>query len=222
MRGAIVTLALLAVFTAPPLGGVRAALGQPYIEQNVHVIQQRPFLRRHRVEVAPYFALATNEVLFLQLGPGGAINFYPLDRLAIGGSYTKYFTQETGLYDSIQTDFRTFPEKWEIDFFAGGHVSYTFLDGKFLLLNSSIVHFDAYFIAGMGVTRTNLSDTALTGSFGLGFHLFLTDWLTLNFEVRDYIFQEKFKAGERIINNVMLQTGLSFFIPFRSQYRYPR
>lgn len=213
----VLLVGLLPVAWTPP-----AAAQQPGFEQNIRVVQQRTFLRRGRLELAPYFALSTNETLFLHLGAGGELNYHILENLMIGASGVKYFSSETDLFGSVEDDFRVFPEKWQLDWYAGGHVAWAFLYGKFILVGSMIVHFDAYVIGGMGVTRTSLSDTAITGNFGVGTRFFLTDWLTFNLEVRDYLFQEDFQAGSRIVNNVMLQAGFSIFIPFGFDYRYPK
>jgi outer membrane beta-barrel protein len=225
MRTVIASFAaLLLLGVIPDVAGVwtPGASAQTGFEENIRVVQQRTFLRRGRVEVAPYFALSTNETLFLHLAAGGSLNYHILENLFIGASGVKYFSQETDLFQDVQDHFRVYPEKWELDWYAGGHVAWAFLYGKFILVNSLIVHYDAYVIAGMGVTRTSLSDTAITGNFGVGSRIFLTDWLTFNLEVRDYLFQEDFKAGSRIVNNVMFQAGFSVFIPFGFDYRYPK
>lgn len=222
MRGVLVSLAALALIAGLFQGGPSAALAQEGLEENIRVIQQRPFLRKGRVEVAPYFALVTNENLFWHLGAGGVINYHILENLSVGLQYTKYFSFERDLYQSVQDDFRVFPEKYELDFYAGGHVAYVPFYGKFVLVGSAIVHWDAYVIAGAGVTRTSRSDWAVTGNFGAGTRLFLTKWLTFNIEVRDYIMKEEYLARSEIVNNVILHTGLSFFIPFGFDYRYPK
>lgn len=222
MRTLITLLAVLTVLSGATWGGVPTASAQQGFEQNIRVIQQRPFLRKYRVEVAPYFAVVMNDAMFQHIGAGGVVNFHILDNLFIGAHYTKYFSSEKDLWSSIQDDFRVFPEKWELDFYAGGHVAYAPFYGKFILFNSWILHWDTYLLAGAGVTRTSLSSAKFTGNFGLGARIFLTRWLTLNLEVRDYIFQEDYKAGSRVVNNVLFQTGLSVFIPFGFDYRYPK
>ncbi len=222
MRGVLVSLAALALVAGlfPGTGGT--ALAQQGFEENIRVIQQRPFLRKGRVEVAPYFAFATNENLLWHLGAGGVVNYHILETLSVGLQYTKYFTLERDLYRSIQEDFRVFPEKWSLDFYTGAHISYVPFYGKFILVGSAIVHWDAYVIAGAGVTRTSRTDFAFTGNFGVGTRLFLTRWLSFNIELRDYIMKAEYLNGSEIVNNVILQTGLSFFIPFGIEYRYPK
>lgn len=215
-------VALLLVLVTVGIAPTPAHAQTDTFEENIRIIQQRPFLRRNRVEVAPYFGLSLNDTLFLHLGAGVVANYHILENLFIGGSYVKYFSMERSLFETVEEDFRVYPEKWELDFYAGGHIAYVPIYGKFIFAGSAIAHYDVYVIAGAGVTRTSLSDTAVTGNVGVGTRFFLTRWLTLNFEVRDYIYQEEFKAGSQIVNNVVLQTGLSFFIPFGFDYRYPR
>ena len=223
MRKLAVAIVAMSIAVGLPHLTVPAASAQQSFEkEDIVVIQQRPFVRKGRFEVAPYFAVATNETLFVHLGVGALLNYHILENLSVGASYVKYFTMETPLFDSIQKDYRVYPELWELDFYTGLHVTYAPIYGKMILAGSAIVHYDVYAIAGGGVTRTSLTDWAFTGNFGVGARFFLTRWMTFNLEVRDYIFQENFNAGSRVINNVMLHVGLSFFIPFDFSYRLPK
>lgn len=221
LRTVIISLVAGAVVSALPWGPPEA-LAQEGVEEDIRVIQQRPFLRKGRGELAPYFAFAMNETLFTHLGVGIVVNYHILENLSVGASYAKYFSHERELFQDVQDDYRVYPEKWELDWYAGGHVAYVPVYGKFILFNSAIVHWDAYLIAGLGATRTSITDAAFTGNLGLGSRLFLAEGLTLNFEVRDYIFEEDFKGGARVVNNVMLQVGLSIFLPWSVSYRYPK
>ena len=222
MRKLAVAFIAMSIAVGLPHVTVPAASAQESFEDDdIVVIQQRPFIRKGRFELSPFFAVATNETLFLHLGAGVVANYHILENLFVGGSYVKYFTFETDLFDEVQEDYRVYPELWELDFFFGVHVAYAPIYGKAIVANSAIVHYDVYLIAGAGVTRTSLTDWAPTGNFGVGTRFFLTRWLTLNLEVQDYIFQEEFNAGSRVINNVMFHVGLSFFMPDFS-YRMPK
>ena len=77
--------------------------------------------------------------------------------------------------------------------------------GKFAWFNKSILHWEIWASAGFGVTLTEViardparqdlafKNTSLTPNFGLGSRFFLTDWLTVNFALRDYLIIDRFE-----------------------------
>ena len=76
----------------------------------------------------------------------------------------------------------------------------------------------------------------ITPNVGASMRFFLAKWLTVNLGVRDYIFLDKFEPKQRdemmnttaeqakenadssLINNVMFQLGVSFWIPPTFEY----
>ena len=75
---------------------------------------------------------------------------------------------------------------------------------------------------------------------GLGGRLFLTDWLTLNVALRDYIIVDKFEppatmnpecntpdsckaaADSALVNNFMAYIGVGMYLPTKFTYKTPR
>ena len=74
---------------------------------------------------------------------------------------------------------------------------------------------------------------------GVGTHLFLSNWLTFNVAVKDYIFNDKFEptnrharrspstvvkanAESQFVHNMMLYAGIGLYLPTSFQYRTPR
>lgn len=183
----------------------------------ISVVQRRPVLKALRVEVAPVFGVSLNESLTRHIFVGGTLNFHILEQLFIGGSYQHYFGKTTSLFREVQTEYEVFPEKRVAKWAAFGHIGYAPIDGKFALFNSWVIHFDVYIFAGGGVTRT--TGNRPTGIFGVGSRMFMNKWLTINWEIRDQLYQEKFNAGKSIVNNVVFTVGLTFFIPFGFKYK---
>ena len=77
-------------------------------------------------------------------------------------------------------------------------------------------------------------NTALTPNFGIGSRFFLTDWLTVNFAIRDYIIPDKFEpiigttrtpatskanAESALVNNFMIYAGVGCTCPRSSPTR---
>ena len=83
--------------------------------------------------------------------------------------------------------------------------------------------------------------TALTVAPGIGTRIFLTDWLTFNFAIRDYVLADKYEpvpgpgeehcapasacktAGEAaLVNNFMIYAGIGMYLPTKFTYKTPR
>ena len=77
---------------------------------------------------------------------------------------------------------------------------------------------------------------ALTVAPGIGTRIFLTDWLTFNFAIRDYILADKFEpimdypdaatskanAEAALVNNFMIYAGIGMYLPTKFTYKTPR
>jgi outer membrane beta-barrel protein len=123
------------------------------------------------------------------------------------------------------------------------------LYGKFAMFNRNIFQWDSYIVGGVGVMRTRpltVVDPQIRsfeydyklsiGNPGIGFRVFLSKWLTVFMEVRDYIYLEKLEnkqvalGSERsnkatwlssdssIVNNVIASVGMTIYFPFRFDY----
>lgn len=195
-------------------------------QRQIHVYQRKPFMRNLRLEITPIFGVAINETLTTQLAGGGAMSFHITDEISIGGSYFKAFHEKNSGFDEVEDSFGVFPEKKFRDWYAGGHVSYVPVYGKFILFGAAIVHFDAYLVGGAGVMRTysvgSEGNNRISWNLGIGGRLFVTEWLTLNLELRDYMYIEEFKAGSSFMNNVTMHAGISIFAPFSYGYEYAK
>ncbi len=192
-------------------------------DKNIQVLQQKPFMRRLRAEVVPTFSVGLNETLTTHLGVGVQARFHVLDSLAIGGEYIHYFGSLSRLATEIGEDYQVYPEKRLIDWFAGGHVAWVPIFGKFVFPGAShVVYWDLFLVLGGGATHTGRTATRVTGDAGGGFRFAVLSFLTLNLEVRDYLYQETFGAGKKIMNNVVFTVGIGLFTPFGYTYDYPK
>jgi outer membrane beta-barrel protein len=188
-------------------------------ERDIYVLQQRPFLRALRLELSPQFGYTVNEPLFRYLQVASTVRFHINESWSVGGTYAHYFSDTSAATEKLQDEFALFPEKSLIQWYAGGEGSWVPIYGKLILFESWVVHWDAFLTVGAGVTKTWAPDLRFTASVGVGTRIFLTSWLTLTLELKDYIYQEPFKAGDRLINNVVFHSGLSIFFPFTWEYK---
>jgi len=212
---------LLGLLAAPAFGQETTADDS---EKYIRVIQQKPFIKALRLEIEPTFNLPINEQFTRHLGAGVQVRFHITDEWAIGADYIKYWGESTGLGDRVGEAFQVFPEERRMDFYVGGHLAYVPVQGKFLWFGSlgPVVYWDAYLIAGGGAAKTLFGNYHGSGNIGLGTRLGLTQWLTLNFEVRDYMYMENYAHDDKFVNNVVFTAGLGVFIPFTHKYVFEK
>lgn len=191
------------------------------LNDDVRVIQQRPILKALRFEALVGGGIAMADRMFDTYALTGTGRFHISEWVSIGATYTKYFTRESAVHDAVLGDFELFPEISKLQWYAGGDVSVVAFDGKFSVFGDGIAYWDIYTSLGGGAIVTSRSeDPKPAGMIGIGLRLFMTEWMTLTFELRDQLYFEKFNAGSEFVNNVTGQAGLTFFIPFSASYTY--
>jgi outer membrane beta-barrel protein len=84
------------------------------------------------------------------------------------------------------------------------------LPGESYLSRHQTFNNNFYFSAGIGATEF-ADDTRLTTSFGVGYQLLLTDFLSVNITAKEHIFKIDLLGEEKVSFNTELSTGISFF-----------
>jgi outer membrane beta-barrel protein len=193
------------------------------LESLVRVVQQRPVLKAGRFELLAGAGLVVNDDMYTHWLATATGRVHISEWISIGATYAKYFSEPSGLRDTVTQDFEVFPELSATRWYAGGDVTFVAIEGKFVFFDDVISYWDIYASIGGGVTVTSRSDDPKpTGMIGVGLRMYLTDWLTLTFELRDHMFIEEFNAGNEFVNNVVGQAGLTLFIPFGFDYEYAK
>lgn len=184
----------------------------------IRVIQRRPFLQSHRVEVSPFLGTNVNDSLVSAFIAGGTINYYITEYLALGvhGAYS--LGTETDLFDTVLENYELYPQVSKPKYLAELQFQYDPIYGKFTLFNSWIVPWDIYTLLGAGYTRTDLGGH-VTLAAGLGQRFYMNRWFTLNLELRDHIYNEDYPAGSELVNNLVFTTGVGFFLPPDFEYQ---
>lgn len=206
------------------MAAVGAAADEPVntSEAGIRVLQQKPFIKAMRFEIEPTFNLPINETATQHLGVGVQLRFHITDWVAIGAEYTKYFGWTREDSDGGLDNYVAYPRI--MDFYVGGSVSFVPLNGKFLWLGryGKPVYWDLYLTAGGGAQKTLDFNYHGSGNVGVGWRMAATQWLTLNFEIRDYMYMENYPGGDKFVNNVVFMFGLGFFMPFQHKYVHPK
>jgi outer membrane beta-barrel protein len=89
-------------------------------------------------------------------------------------------------------------------------VGYNILPGEVFLFSSRARPSQLFIIGGVGSTKF-VDQNKPTYNFGFGFRVFLTDYASLQLDLRDHMFSLDLLGKSRSTQNIELTTGLSFY-----------
>jgi outer membrane beta-barrel protein len=195
------------------------------VEDRVKSVQRKVYLKKHRFELAPYVAISLNDAYYSKFGLAVMGAYYLSDTLALSARFTSMQVIATSDAPIAKSTFqsRIFPSypQWSLM----GDAEWSPIYGKISIFNS-ILHIDAYILGGLGVVRTQTS--ALpgrgpnpAGDIGFGMRFVAKDWLAFNVALIDTAYFDT-PAGTtkgQLQNMLMLNAGVSLFIPFKSTGR---
>ncbi|HXU82845.1 MAG TPA: outer membrane beta-barrel domain-containing protein [Polyangia bacterium] len=216
--------------------------------EDIVVVPRKAFLKGGRLELAPFTSITLNDVLIRHYAFGGDLNFYLTDVFSIGIEGQYFIKERSQLEGLVGLQYNRIPTLNRYRYAAAFNFGYVPGYGKYTLFNKYIMHWDIFINAGVGAIWSEIiprvagdevfHTISLAPDFGVGTRFFLSDWLTISFAFRDYVFNDKFeptdrKQGEaienvqaraesRFVNNLMFTASLGFYLPTSFQYRTPR
>lgn len=133
-----------------------------------------------------------------------------------GGTYS--FNIETGLKEQLRQNFGVQPDAKgleQLDGFVETNYVLKPIYGKLSLFNRLLIYSEIFFNAGLAVAVYRGQDLLfLPGpSFGTGIRFFVWDWLSLRFDMRDYVLFNSVPLvdpNSSIENVLSLSAGISF------------
>jgi outer membrane beta-barrel protein len=219
--------------------------------EDIVVVPRKAFLKKYRLEIAPFAGITLNDPLIRHYSFGADLNFYVTDLLSVGVE-GQYFVKELSERESlVGLQYYLVPTLNKLKYHYALVLGYVPGYGKFGLFNKWIVHWDLTFSAGIGRIRTEIvprvfgdrsfTNDNITGQFGLGVRLFVLEWLTLNVTFRDYMYVDVFEYKDRqpgddvatvkklsenrqtqLVQNIMMFVSVGLYIPPSFTYRTPR
>ena len=218
----------------------------PLSWKDILVVVRKPFLKSRRTELFPMVGTTMNDNMIRHYTVGGELNYYLTDVLAIGVEGHYYKESFTEPFDLVARQARRLPTVNKYNWSAALDFHYVPVYGKFAVLDKKLITWEVFFTAGIGAGQSEVvpRDTKFPGftnllimpNIGASMRFFLAKWLTVNLGIRDYVFYDKFEPTDRsptmnatadqaksnadgaLINNVMFQFGLSFWLPTSFEY----
>jgi outer membrane beta-barrel protein len=175
--------------------------------EDIVVVPRKAFLKKSRVEIAPFAGITLNDPLIRHYSFGGDLNYYITDVLSIGVE-GQYFIKELSERESlVGLQYYLVPTLNKLKYHYALAFGYVPGYGKFGLFNKWIVHWDLTFALGAGMIKTEIIPRAFGNKsftnddiafhLGLGVRLFVLDWLTLSVTFRDYMYKDVFEVKNR-------------------------
>lgn len=211
--------------------------------RDIVVVMRKPFLKMQRLELMPMIGVTTNDNLIRHTQLGAQLNYFVTDVLAVGIEAAIFQDSLREPYDLIARQARRLPTVNRYNYNAGLNFHYTPVYGKFALFNQNIIHWDASFTAGVGLTESEIiprnpalqsfSNLLVTPTVGASMRVYFNDFLTFHLGLRDYVFLDRFEALDRteasgdaardnattaLVNHVVMHAGVSFWLPTSFSY----
>jgi outer membrane beta-barrel protein len=218
----------------------------PLSWQDIVVVIRKPFLKVRRTELTPFFGTTMNDNLIRHYTFGGELAYYLTDVLAVGIEGQAFLHSFQEPFDLVARQARRLPTVNEYKWSAALDFHYVPVYGKFAILDHRLVTWESYFTAGIGAGESEVipRDTKFPGftnllimpNVGASMRFFLSRWMTVSLGIRDYVFYDHFEPRNRsetnfataadakanaegsLINSVMFQIGVSFWIPTSFEY----
>jgi outer membrane beta-barrel protein len=216
----------------------------PLSWKDILVVVRKPFLKARRTELYPYVGTTMNDNMVRHYTVGGELAYYLTDVLAIGVEGNYYVRAFREPFDLVARQARRLPTVNEYNWSGALNFHYVPVYGKFAILDHRLVTWEVAFTAGIGAGQSEVvpRDTKFPGftnilimpNLGANMRFFIAKWLTVNAGIRDYVFYDKFEPTDRekfptaemaksnadgsLINNVMFQIGVSFWLPTSFEY----
>ncbi len=211
--------------------------------QDIVVVVRKPFLKVSRIEIQPSFGITMNDNIIRHYQLAGALNYYLTDVLAVGVEGQYYVKDLREPFDLVARQARRLPTVNQYNFGAALNFHYVPIYGKFAVLDKHIISWETSLTAGVGFTQSEViprdpalqpfKNTLITPNVGASMRFFISRFLTVHAGIRDYVFVDNFESVNRtepsgsiakenadssLVNNIMFQTGVSFWFPMSFEY----
>jgi outer membrane beta-barrel protein len=172
---------------------------------DIVVVPRKSFLKGGRLELSPFTGITINDNLIRHFVFGADLNYFLTDVFWIGLQGQYFIHQLTTTEELLGSEYNRASTLNQYLYGGALNFGYVPVYGKFALFNRSIISWEIWASAGVGVTITKViprdpandslafTNTDLTPNIGIGSRFFLLDWLTVNFALRDYFLPDKFE-----------------------------
>lgn len=146
----------------------------------------------------------------------------------VGAAYTYHLTEDAGIeasfaYSQVRSSVAarleqdrgvTVLPKEDRVYLAFTDLVWSPVHGKMRVFADSIIHFDLFGAAGVGIID-NATSFGVAGQVGLGSKIFLSKSWAIRLDVRDQIYKQQILSVRQYVQDFSLTLGVSVFLPTR-------
>jgi outer membrane beta-barrel protein len=173
-------------------------------------VQRRDFLKRHRFELAGVGGYYASDALSSTYIYGGALAYYPSEdfglELLVTRTPVRFRLEEPFSAFDLERHFQP-GAAWQ----AIGSLLWSPIHAKFKFSDTTIIHGDIFALAGFGRTFHE-SVLGLTWEAGFGLKLYVSRFVTLRLDLRDFLLPQEVLGRGRTTNNITIMGGFSVWL----------
>ncbi|MCK5690525.1 outer membrane beta-barrel domain-containing protein [Myxococcota bacterium] len=199
---------------------------QKSVRDIIKSVPRKPILKRRRFEFTGTSSLSLNDAYYQHVATGGGLTYWLHNAFGVGVRADWFFAHlRSDNLDVVRRSLISVPAVMELPrAFLLGELNWVPFYGKISLFDTNIIHFEVYTVAGVGAATPMDGTYSPSATFALGQRYILSDWMSLKFEVRDYIYVSSQEVDSHIHsdiqNYIMFNAGISIFFPFSFEYTY--
>lgn len=192
------------------------------LQDRIKAVSRKVFLKEDRFELTPFAGISTNDAFFRRWTVGTRASYHLLDSFSIdvGGAWNAW-SEQLDAVRIVGREQSAIPDPAVLYGYADAGVTFSPIYGKVSLMSEWIIHFDGFVSGGAGAVFTSNADLVHpTMQVGAGTRIFLTRWMVLRADFRDYIYPQSRSGFSTLQNLLMLNVGVGFYFPFEFEYKY--
>lgn len=202
-------------------------------KDKIHVVQRKPVLQKKRFELTPRFGTSFNDSLYKSFRVGVNANYHITERLFVGATVDWYdfggaLGGPTDVYNRVQSQTNAVPDTPVPLWSAGAELGFAPIFGKFSMFNRRLGFYDiGVTVGGAWVNARSVRNVTPTagagGTISVFNHIFLNEWFSLNFEVRDTIYFATLNGSpdKQLSHAASAAAGIGMFFPRKFEYSTP-
>ena len=174
-------------------------------------VQRRDFLKKHRFELSGLGGFYASDALSSTYSYGGAVAFYPSEDFGL-----EFLLTRMPMQFRLEQAFTAFDQQTHFQASVAwqgiASLLWSPIHAKLKFSEKTIIHSDVFVVAGAGRTFHE-SVMGLTWEGGFGVKLYVSRYVTLRFDVRDFLLPQEVLGRGRITNNITVLGGVSVWVP---------
>ena len=190
------------------------------LQERIRAVSRRVFLKRQRFELVPLFGFTTNDPLNRAWSFGARGSWHFNEELAVDFGGGGGFNQQLQDLRILNPDeLESFPTGTPQLGYGDVGVTFSPFYGKFALMAEQVAHFDGFISGGLGAVFDQSPEVVHPAvELGLGTRVFITRWLTLRADLRNYAYPTNVGGKLTFPSALLLTFGAGIHFPLDFDY----